>query len=109
MSWALNSYTLSALRRGAAIINFGRGLLIDTEALTVALDAGQMSHAVLDVFDIEPLPVQSTLWTHPDVTVLPHISAQTNINTASKIVADNVNRWFESGAMPDFVNRNKGY
>lgn len=105
----LNSQTLSAMKPGASIINFGRGPLIDTQALMTALNSDRISHAVLDVFDIEPLPQQSLLWSHNKVTILPHISAQTNIKTASKVSAENVARWLDTGAMPEFVDRSKGY
>lgn len=105
----LNQQSLSVVKFGAAIMNFGRGPLIDHQALQLALDSGHISHAVLDVFDQEPLPAQSALWSHPKITILPHISAQTNIETASKVAAQNVTRWFDSGQTPIFVDRRKGY
>lgn len=105
----LDQHSLSIIKPGAAIINFGRGPLIDHQALQQALHSGHVSHAVLDVFDQEPLPAQSSLWSHPKITILPHISAQTNIQTASKVAAQNVARWFETGQTPEFVDRSKGY
>ncbi|MEE2866591.1 MAG: glyoxylate/hydroxypyruvate reductase A, partial [Pseudomonadota bacterium] len=78
---------LSACKKGASIINFARGPIIDPAALINKLDNGPLGHAVLDVFDEEPLPPSSPLWDHDKVTVLPHISAPTIISTASRIVA----------------------
>ncbi|PVH30744.1 2-hydroxyacid dehydrogenase [Pararhodobacter oceanensis] len=97
------------MKRGGALINFARGDIIDNPALLQALDSGQMDHAVLDVFPVEPLPDADPFWTHPDVTVLPHISAPTNKTTASAIVAQNLNTYFATGQMPDTVSRKAGY
>ncbi|MCR9284214.1 MAG: glyoxylate/hydroxypyruvate reductase A [Rhodobacteraceae bacterium] len=100
---------LSACKKGASIINFARGPIIDTAALINKLDNGPLGHAVLDVFDEEPLPPSSPLWDHDKVTVLPHISAPTIISTASRIVADNIGRYFEDGTIPPAVDRERGY
>jgi glyoxylate/hydroxypyruvate reductase A len=100
---------LGRLPPGAALINAGRGPLVDTGALLDALDAGRLSHAVLDVFDEEPLPSDSPLWSHPGVTVMPHVAAVTDPDTASVVVAANVRGWRESGRIPDAVDRQRGY
>jgi len=100
---------LRRLPAGASVVNFGRGPLMRTSDLLAALDAGRLAHAVLDVFDEEPLPQASPLWLHPRVTVLPHISADTDPATASLIVAGNVARWRHSGAIPPAVDRARGY
>jgi glyoxylate/hydroxypyruvate reductase A len=100
---------LSACKKGASIINFARGPIIDTAALIRALDNGPLDHAVLDVFDEEPLPPSSPLWDHDKVTVLPHITAPTGISSTSRIVADNIGRYFEDGTVPPAVDRERGY
>jgi glyoxylate/hydroxypyruvate reductase A len=105
----LNRERLALLPNGAAVINFARGPIIDHEALIEYLDAGHLSHAVLDVFDVEPLPRENLLWTHPSVTVLPHISAPTNIQTASLIAAENISRYRATGIIPQGINRARGY
>jgi D-isomer specific 2-hydroxyacid dehydrogenase, NAD binding domain len=51
------------------------------------------SHAVLDVFDQETLPASSPFWARPDVTVLPHISAPADRESAAQVVADNIGRY----------------
>ena len=88
----LNARTLEFLPRGAVVINPGRGTLIDDEALLAALDAGHLSHATLDVFRIEPLPPDHPFWSHPKVTVTPHIAAETRPITAAQVVAENIRR-----------------
>ena len=105
----LNHHTLGQLPQNAALINFARGPILDTDALIAHLDTGHLSHAVLDVFTEEPLPPQSPLWRHPGITVLPHISAPTNKQTAARIVATNLNQFFAKREIPPSVDRILGY
>jgi len=105
----LNVERIAAMREGASVINFARGGVVDTDALLHALDDEKVSHAVLDVFDEEPLPTNSVLWNHQKVTVLPHISAPTNRDSAAKIVASNVARFRASGELPTLVGFERGY
>lgn len=105
----INATTLSALPHGAFIINPGRGPLIDDAALVAALDSGQVAHATLDVFRVEPLPDDHPYWAHPNVTVTPHIAAATRAITASKEIADNIKRCESGDPMLNLVDRQRGY
>ena len=105
----LNDHNLRLLPQGASIINFSRGKVIDEKALLSHLESGHLNHAVLDVFKIEPLPVDNALWESPKVTILPHISAPTNTRTASKLVAKNLLNYFDTGEIPNAIDRTKGY
>lgn len=105
----LNAITLAQLPRGAAIINPGRGALIDDDALLAALDAGQIGHATLDVFRTEPLPAAHPFWTHPQVTVTPHIAATTRAATAAQVIAENVARGEAGIPFLHQVDRARGY
>lgn len=105
----LDEARLARLRPEASLINFARGPIVDDAALRRALDRGALRHAVLDVFATEPLPVHSWHWTHPDVTVLPHISAPTDHESASAIVATHIARYRRTGEIPAGVDRRRGY
>lgn len=105
----LNAESLAKLPKGACIINPGRGPLIDDDALMAALNSGQVGHATLDVFRVEPLPAAHPYWAHPNVTVTPHIAAATRPVTSSKEIVRNI-RLRESGAeMINLVDRDRGY
>ncbi|WP_448547759.1 2-hydroxyacid dehydrogenase [Thalassotalea fusca] len=105
----IDQTTLSQMKKGAALINFARGAVVSTADLLQALNDEQLSHAVLDVFEQEPLPSQSTLWHHPKITVTPHVSAPTNRATACDIVAGNLERYFQTGQIPEAVSFKQGY
>lgn len=105
----IDARLLELLPAQASLINFGRGPVVQVQALLDSLDRGQLAHAVLDVFDEEPLPPQSPLWPHPAITVLPHISADSDPQSASRIVAANIRRWRETGEIPPAVDRQRGY
>lgn len=105
----LDAQRLAQLPKSGAIINFSRGPILDTAALLAALDSEHLSHAVLDVFEQEPLPVESALWAHPKVTVLPHISGPTDLETGAQIVAQNIAQYRKTGQIPAGVDRGRGY
>lgn len=86
----LNADRLALLRRGGVVLNPGRGPLIDDDALLAALDSGQIGHATLDVFRVEPLPPEHPFWHHPKVTVTPHVASETRPITAAQVIARNI-------------------
>ena len=105
----LDARTLALLAPGAAVLNPGRGPLIDDDALLAALDAGQVGHATLDVFRQEPLPQDHPFWAHPKVTVTPHIAADTRAYSASRVIAENVRRGEAGEPFLHLVDRQRGY
>jgi glyoxylate/hydroxypyruvate reductase len=105
----LNAKRFALMKATASLINFGRGAIVNTDDLLAALDRRQLNHAVLDVFETEPLSRNSALWNHEKVTVLPHISAPTNPVSASKIVAKNIAAYRSCGEIPSAVDRRIGY
>lgn len=105
----LDKDALALMPPGARIINPGRGPLIDDDALLAALDTGQIGHATLDVFREEPLPDAHPYWVHPDVTVTPHIAADTRAETAAHVIAENLRRALVGQPLLHLVDRSAGY
>jgi glyoxylate/hydroxypyruvate reductase A len=100
---------LYALPSGAALVNLARGgHLVDAD-LIGALNNEQVSHAVLDVFTTEPLPIGHVFWQHPRVTVLPHAAAITNPETAAQVVAHQLRVWRSGQPVAHQVERGRGY
>ncbi|MEY8840145.1 NAD(P)-dependent oxidoreductase, partial [Cribrihabitans sp. XS_ASV171] len=99
---------LARMKPGATLLNAGRGDLIDEEALIAALFAGRPGHAVLDVTRTEPLPQDSRLWTHPGVTITPHVSGW-HLGDAMADVAENYRRLTEGAPLLHEVDRRRGY
>jgi len=73
----LNEETLSKSKDGVRVVNVGRGPIIDQTALEAALRAGKVHSAALDVFEIEPLPMDSYLRTHPRCVFGSHNASNT--------------------------------
>jgi glyoxylate/hydroxypyruvate reductase A len=105
----LDDARLARLPQGASLINFARGAIVDDGALRRALEGGGLAHAVLDVFATEPLPPDSWHWQHPAVTVLPHISAPTDRDSAALLVARHIRAYRRDGVVPAAVDLRRGY
>ena len=100
---------LAALPRGAAIVNLARGAHVVEADLLAALDSGHLAHAVLDVFQAEPLAADHPFWRHPGLTVLPHVAALTDRRSAAAVVADNLARLACGEPLRHRVDRARGY
>ncbi len=105
----LDRETFAGLATGAVVINAGRGELIDDDALLDALDAGRVERAVLDVFRTEPLPDDHPYWSHPSVTVTPHLASITDPRTAAPVLAENLARLERGEPVWPLVDRERGY
>ncbi|KAI9355966.1 2-hydroxyacid dehydrogenase [Zopfochytrium polystomum] len=105
----LNKDTFAKLQPGATVINLGRGQAVVEADLIDALDRGIIETAVLDVFEKEPLPDDSPLWSHPRVVVTPHVSALTNPLTASSIIAETIRKYYAKEPLDHIVDIDRGY
>jgi phosphoglycerate dehydrogenase-like enzyme len=94
----VNAQLFSAMKRGAIFYNIGRGVTVDQEALSAALNSGHLAAAYLDVTYPEPLPPEHPLWTAPNCFITPH-TAGGHIGEKERLVRhflDNLRR-FVSG------------
>lgn len=98
----------AAIKPGAMIINAGRGDLIVDNDLLQALDSGNVGAAVLDVFDIEPLPAAHRYWRHPKVTITPHVSGW-HVDSGLDDIAENYRRLIAEQPLINEINRSDGY
>lgn len=83
------------LKKGAILINIGRGALVDAEALRHGLERDQPAHAVLDVFDKEPLPADDWMWSHPKIRISAHTSAYGSgtKRRGDELFLENLGKW----------------
>ena len=105
----LNTRTFAQLPRGAGLVNAGRGGHLVEADLIPALDLGQLSGAVLDVFRDEPLPSEHPFWHHPRILVTPHVAGVTNPATAAAIMADAIRRCDAGLPIAHLVDLARGY
>ena len=105
----MNADLFARMPRGAGLVNAGRGGHLVEADLIPALDSGQLSGAVLDVFREEPLPPEHPFWSHPRVIVTPHIAAETHPPTAAAIIGDAIRRFAAGQPVPNLVDLAKGY
>jgi len=91
----IDETALALLPQGAHVVNIARGEVIREAALVDALVSGKLAGAYLDVFEREPLPQDSPLWTLPNVIATPHCAGQSDGNEqrVSAIFLDNLSRW----------------
>jgi glyoxylate/hydroxypyruvate reductase A len=94
---------------GPILINAGRGALQVEADILAALDAGRLKGASLDVFEVEPLPAQSRLWTHPAVYVSPHNAAVSSPDAIVGAIARQIEAFERGEPLANLVDRRRGY
>ena len=83
-----NRERMLKLKKGALILNAGRGSAIDQDALIELLESGHLGGAGLDVTTPEPLPKESRLWDLPNVIVTPHVSRGASLDITTEMIFD---------------------
>lgn len=102
----LDAHALTRLKPGALLVNVARGEVVDEPALVEALASGRLGGAGLDVFEQEPLPPESPLWSLPNVIVTPHSSGTHpgNEDRATAIFLENLDRYLRGARLRNEVS-----
>lgn len=105
----LNADLFARLPEGACVINCARGQHLVDDDLLASLDAGHIKQATLDVFHTEPLPSGHAFWSHPAITVTPHIASRIDAETGGSLIAENLKLFETTGTCPDVADAVRGY
>ena len=109
----MNEERLALLKKDAVLLNVGRGMTLDTEALTRALQEGRIAGACLDVTDPEPLPSEHPLWEMDNVILTPHVSGLFELpETLEKILdicIENLECYLVKRPLRNVIDRKTGY
>lgn len=102
---------IARMKRGARLINIGRGSLLDEAALMAALQSGQLSGAALDVTTPEPLPSDSALWKAPNLFITPHTSGVSDRlwQRETELLLRLLDEWFAGKELSSRVDLSRGY
>ena len=102
---------LQEMPEHAWLINIARGRLIDELALRRALEAGWIAGAVLDVFNEEPLPPDSPLYTTPNLIITPHTSWSSDrvVDRSIDLFVENLRRFAAGEELDNVVDLEAGY
>jgi phosphoglycerate dehydrogenase-like enzyme len=107
----INRESLAHVKRGALLINIGRGRLIDDDAVIEALRTGALGGAALDVFTREPLDPGSPYWDLPNVIVTPHVSGamEDYWTPLVALFSENLRRFEQGEPLINVVDKTAGY
>jgi phosphoglycerate dehydrogenase-like enzyme len=107
----IGSAQIARMKRGARLINVGRGSLLDEAALISALESGALGGAALDVTSTEPLPPESPLWKAPNLLLTPHTSGLSDRlwHRQTALLMDLLERWFDGREMFNQIDFARGY
>ncbi len=94
---------------GAMVINIGRGKHVVEADLIAALDSGHLAYAALDALHPEPLPPDNPLWSHPKVTVMPHVARRPTVRQLVAEIAANIQSVEAGGGLLQEIDRATGY
>ena len=108
----LDARALDLLKPGAGVVNLGRGITMDYDALARKLERGELSGAVLDAYDPEPLPASSPLWNTKNLIVSPHCTSSDMAQYAPLTLDqtfENLARFIAGKPLLRRIDRNLGY
>jgi phosphoglycerate dehydrogenase-like enzyme len=106
-----NASVFRAMKPMAFFINVGRGRLVVADDLAEALSDDALAGAALDVFEVEPLPVDSPLWTTKNLVISPHMASEygDSLRDLAGLFEENVLRWRQGVELRNVVDLDLGY
>jgi phosphoglycerate dehydrogenase-like enzyme len=109
--WSIDTEALAAMKPRALLVNVARGGIVDEAALARALDDGRLGGAAVDVFEEEPLPESSPLWSAPNCLVTPHVAGLTRdyMSRVGGIFFENIRRLESGESLQNEIDRSRGY
>lgn len=105
----INSQTISCMKDSATLLNIGRGNAVNIPDLISAVNSKKIKRAVLDVFNVEPLPKDSPLWTTPNIFITPHIAANIVSDKVLETFAENYKKFISGEELISKIDFVKGY
>ena len=107
----INAGVIARMKPEAWLINTARGPVVDEAALITALREKRIAGAVIDVFDAEPLPADSSLWALDNVVITPHVSDSIADweRPMTTLFCDNLDRWTAGRPLENVVDSELGY
>ena len=105
----LNKDLFTQMKKGAYLINVARGNHLVEKDLLDALNKGHLSGALLDVFRKEPLPKANQLWSHPKVTITPHVASVSQPESVLNLLRLNIQNLIDDKPLLHQVNKAAGY
>lgn len=107
----LGASAFASCPRGSYFYNIGRGGTVDEKALVDALQSGRLAGCGLDVFEEEPLPQESPLWSMPNVLITPHVGGESpeTSRRVAEIFLENLGRWVADRPLLNRVEHERGY
>ncbi len=99
------------MKSSSVLINIGRGVIVNLNDLTGALEAGEIAGAALDVYEVEPLPADHPLWAFENVILTPHIAGHSPLIAGRhlQVVLDNVSRFVNGQPLRNVVDKRRWF
>ena len=97
------------MKKKSLLVSIGRGSTVNERDLIEHLQKNKMFNASLDVFQNEPLPKNSLLWSLPNINITPHVASITLIDSAIDLIFNKYNKYVITKKIRSDVNLSKGY
>jgi phosphoglycerate dehydrogenase-like enzyme len=105
----MNGERISMMKRGAVLVNTGRGVTVDNEALCDGVESGHLAGAAIDVFNIEPIPAEHRIWKMENILITPHVAGldymEANWKHTLALILENLQLYCEGKELQNIIDR----